>query len=85
MGRMASVRALLLFALLSVHALAVAFANRKFGCLFEDEVCESYEACINDGVFGQCKSYSSSVPYTYDVSPATVQRLRNVLQKLAHR
>ncbi|RXN17331.1 receptor-type tyrosine- phosphatase N2-like protein [Labeo rohita] len=82
---MASVRALLLLALLSVHALAVAFADRKFGCLFEDEVCESYEACINDGVFGQCKSYSGSVPYTYDVSPAAVQRLRNVVQKLAHR
>ncbi|XP_016295432.1 receptor-type tyrosine-protein phosphatase N2-like [Sinocyclocheilus anshuiensis] len=84
MGRMASLRALLL-ALLSVHALAAAFADRKFGCLFEDEVCESYEVCINDGVFGQCQSYPGSVPYTYDVSPAAVQRLRNVLQKLAHR
>ncbi|XP_042616440.1 receptor-type tyrosine-protein phosphatase N2-like isoform X1 [Cyprinus carpio] len=84
MGRMASVRALLL-AVLSVHALAVALADRKFGCLFEDEVCVSYEVCINDGVFGQCQSYPGSVAYTYGVSPAAVQRLRNVLQKLAHR
>ncbi|KAG1960454.1 receptor-type tyrosine-protein phosphatase N2 [Pimephales promelas] len=84
MGRMASVRALLL-ALLSVHALAVATADRKFGCLFEDVVCESYEVCINDRLFGGCQSYLGSVPYTYDVTPAAVKRLRNVLQKLAHR
>ncbi|XP_067256740.1 receptor-type tyrosine-protein phosphatase N2 [Chanodichthys erythropterus] len=84
MDRMASVRALLL-ALLSVHALAVAIADRKFGCLFEDVACESYEVCINDGVFGRCQSYSWSVPYVYNVSPAAVQRLRSILQKLAHR
>ncbi|XP_048040763.1 receptor-type tyrosine-protein phosphatase N2 isoform X3 [Megalobrama amblycephala] len=84
MDRMASVRALLL-ALLSVHALAVAIADRKFGCLFGDVACELYEVCINDGVFGRCQSYSWSVPYVYNVSPAAVQRLRSVLQKLAHR
>ncbi|XP_051756528.1 receptor-type tyrosine-protein phosphatase N2 isoform X2 [Ctenopharyngodon idella] len=84
MDRMASVRALLL-ALLSVHALAVAIADRKFGCLFEEVACESYEVCINDGVFGRCQSYSWSVPYVYDVSPVAVQRLRGILQKLAHR
>ncbi|XP_051959740.1 receptor-type tyrosine-protein phosphatase N2-like isoform X1 [Xyrauchen texanus] len=78
----------LVLAFLSLHALAAANADRKFGCLFEDELCESYEVCINDGVFGQClqrKSYSGTVPYTYDVSPAVIQRLRNVLKKLAHR
>ncbi|XP_016135474.1 receptor-type tyrosine-protein phosphatase N2-like isoform X3 [Sinocyclocheilus grahami] len=81
---MACVRALLL-ALLSVHALAAASADRRLGCLFENEVCESYEVCINDGVFGRCQRYSGSLPHTYDVSAAAVQRLRNVLQKLAHR
>ncbi|KAF4110964.1 receptor-type tyrosine-protein phosphatase N2 [Onychostoma macrolepis] len=81
---MACVRALLL-ALLCVHALAVASADRRLGCLFGNEVCESYEVCINDGVFGQCQRYSGSLPHTYDVSAAAVQRLRNVLQKLAHR
>ncbi|XP_016388814.1 receptor-type tyrosine-protein phosphatase N2 isoform X2 [Sinocyclocheilus rhinocerous] len=64
---MACVRALLL-ALLSVHALAAASADRRL-----------------DGVFGRCQRYSGSLPHTYDVSAAAVQRLRNVLQKLAHR
>ncbi|XP_051572472.1 receptor-type tyrosine-protein phosphatase N2-like [Myxocyprinus asiaticus] len=81
---MDSVRALVL-AFLSLHALAVTITDRKFGCLFEVEVCESYEICINDGVFGRCQSYSGTVSYTYDVSPEAIQRLRIVLQKLAHR
>ncbi|XP_052417608.1 receptor-type tyrosine-protein phosphatase N2 isoform X2 [Carassius gibelio] len=38
-----------------------------------------------DGVFGRCQRYSGSLPHTYDVSAAAVQRLRSVLQKLAHR
>ncbi|KAI7814896.1 receptor-type tyrosine-protein phosphatase N2 precursor, partial [Triplophysa rosa] len=79
-----SVRALL-FAVLSLRALAVTIADRKFGCLFEDEVCEAYEVCINDGVFGRCQRYSGTLSYTDAVSPASLQRLRNVLQKLAHR
>uniref|UniRef100_A0A671NM52 Protein tyrosine phosphatase receptor type N2 n=1 Tax=Sinocyclocheilus anshuiensis TaxID=1608454 RepID=A0A671NM52_9TELE len=45
----------------------------------------NYHTVCVYGVFGQCQSYPGSVPYTYDVSPAAVQRLRNVLQKLAHR
>ncbi|XP_057180248.1 receptor-type tyrosine-protein phosphatase N2 isoform X2 [Triplophysa rosa] len=81
---MGSVRALL-FAVLSLRALAVTIADRKFGCLFEDEVCEAYEVCINDGVFGRCQRYSGTLSYTDAVSPASLQRLRNVLQKLAHR
>ncbi|XP_056317882.1 receptor-type tyrosine-protein phosphatase N2 [Danio aesculapii] len=83
MSRMARVRALLL-ASLSVHALAVSIADRRFGCLFED-VCKLNEVCINDAVFGQCLRYPGSDVSSFDVSPAAVQRLRSVLQKLAHR
>ncbi|XP_055062984.2 receptor-type tyrosine-protein phosphatase N2 [Misgurnus anguillicaudatus] len=81
---MDSVRALLL-AVVFLHALAVTIADRKFGCLFEGDVCESDEICINDGVFGRCRGYSGTASYTYAVSPASLQRLRNLLQKLAHR
>ncbi|KAM4606065.1 receptor-type tyrosine-protein phosphatase N2 [Polymixia lowei] len=60
-------------------------ADRKFGCLFEDELCTPYEFCTNDGVFGRCQELAGTELYTYDISPFTLQRLRSLLQKLAHR
>ncbi|XP_028288776.1 receptor-type tyrosine-protein phosphatase N2 [Parambassis ranga] len=62
-----------------------AFADRKFGCLFEDELCGPYEFCINDGVFGRCQELAGADLYTYDISSSALQRLRILLQKLAHR
>ncbi|XP_071382058.1 receptor-type tyrosine-protein phosphatase N2 [Centroberyx affinis] len=62
-----------------------ALADRKFGCLFEDELCTPYEFCINDGVFGRCQELAGADLYTYDISPPALQRLRILLQKLAHR
>ncbi|XP_075903583.1 receptor-type tyrosine-protein phosphatase N2 isoform X4 [Nelusetta ayraudi] len=60
-------------------------ADRKFGCLFEDELCAHYEFCLNDGVFGRCQDVAAADLYTYDVSSSALQRLRILLQKLAHR
>ncbi|XP_049337902.1 receptor-type tyrosine-protein phosphatase N2 isoform X2 [Astyanax mexicanus] len=54
------------------------------GCLFEDDLCEPYEVCANDGLFGQCVGFPGEEVYGFDASPASLQRLRNALQKLAH-
>ncbi|KAK7881760.1 hypothetical protein WMY93_030169 [Mugilogobius chulae] len=62
-----------------------AIADRKFGCLFEDELCTPYEFCVNDGVFGQCQELAGADLHTYDISSSALQRLRILLQKLAHR
>ncbi|XP_062297598.1 receptor-type tyrosine-protein phosphatase N2 [Scomber scombrus] len=62
-----------------------AVADRKFGCLFEDELCMSYEFCVNDGVFGKCQELAGADLYTYDISSSALQHLRILLQKLAHR
>ncbi|KAF4088726.1 hypothetical protein AMELA_G00058000 [Ameiurus melas] len=59
------------------------FAKHLPGCLFEDDLCEPHDVCVNDGVFGQCQRFPVSDLYTYDASPAALQRLRNLLQQLA--
>lgn len=38
-----------------------------------------------DGVFGRCQELAGADLYTYDISPSALQRLRILLQKLAHR
>ncbi|XP_024136017.1 receptor-type tyrosine-protein phosphatase N2 isoform X1 [Oryzias melastigma] len=60
-------------------------ADRKFGCLFQDELCEPYEFCVNDGVFGRCQQLAGADLHTYDISASALQRLRIILQKLAQR
>ncbi|KAM9712511.1 receptor-type tyrosine-protein phosphatase N2 [Menidia menidia] len=65
--------------------LCPALADRKFGCLFEDELCAPYEFCVNDGIFGRCHELANADLYTYDISASALQRLRILLQKLAHR
>ncbi|KAM9839716.1 receptor-type tyrosine-protein phosphatase N2 [Aulostomus maculatus] len=62
-----------------------AVADRKYGCLFEDELCTPYEFCVNDGVFGRCQELAGADLYTYDISSSALQHLRILLQKLAHR
>ncbi|XP_016528674.1 receptor-type tyrosine-protein phosphatase N2 isoform X1 [Poecilia formosa] len=62
-----------------------AVSDRKFGCLFEDELCAPYEFCVNDGVFGRCQELAGADLYTHDISSSALQRLRILLQKLAHR
>ncbi|XP_041697904.1 receptor-type tyrosine-protein phosphatase N2-like [Coregonus clupeaformis] len=76
-----------IFLVLVSQTYFLASADRKFGCLFENELCTPYEICVNDGMFGRC--HSTPVPvtevYTYDVSLSVVQRFRTLLQKLSHR
>uniref|UniRef100_A0A8C3AWZ2 Protein tyrosine phosphatase receptor type N2 n=1 Tax=Cyclopterus lumpus TaxID=8103 RepID=A0A8C3AWZ2_CYCLU len=38
-----------------------------------------------DGVFGRCQELAAADLYTYDISSSALQRLRILLQKLAHR
>ncbi|XP_072307064.1 receptor-type tyrosine-protein phosphatase N2 [Eucyclogobius newberryi] len=75
----------LLVALAVSLCFPTAIADRKFGCLFEDELCTPYEFCVNDGVFGQCQELAGADLHTYDISSSALQRLRILLQKLAHR
>uniref|UniRef100_A0A1A8DAQ8 Protein tyrosine phosphatase, receptor type, N polypeptide 2 n=1 Tax=Nothobranchius kadleci TaxID=1051664 RepID=A0A1A8DAQ8_NOTKA len=60
-------------------------ADRRIGCLFENELCSSYEICVNDGMFGKCHSVPVKDVYTYDVSPSVVQHFRILLEKLSNR
>lgn len=62
-----------------------ASADRRFGCLFESELCSPYEICVNDGMFGRCHSVPVKEIYTYDVSPSVVQHFRMLLEKLSNR
>nr|XP_020468087.1 receptor-type tyrosine-protein phosphatase N2-like isoform X2 [Monopterus albus] len=72
----------LLLAFLSCFS---ASADRRFGCLFGNELCSPYEICVNDGMFGRCHSVPVTEVYTYDVSPSVVQRFRILLEKLSNR
>ncbi|MED6266307.1 hypothetical protein CHARACLAT_000734 [Characodon lateralis] len=62
-----------------------AVCDRKFGCLFEEDLCAQYEFCVSDGVFGRCQDLAGAELYTYDISSSALQRLRILLQNLAHR
>ncbi|XP_061441676.1 receptor-type tyrosine-protein phosphatase N2 [Rhineura floridana] len=64
---------------------AAAGTEAKYGCLFEDDLCKSFEICINDGVFGRCQQVPVIDVYKYEVSPPILQRLRIVLEKLLRR
>nr|XP_023660644.1 receptor-type tyrosine-protein phosphatase N2 [Paramormyrops kingsleyae] len=75
----------LVFVLSAFHIQLIASADKKFGCLFEDQLCSPYEICTNDGVFGRCSPVPVTDLYTYQVSPNVLQRLRTLLQRLAHR
>ncbi|XP_051717726.1 solute carrier organic anion transporter family member 5A1b isoform X4 [Ctenopharyngodon idella] len=82
-GRMESFH--LFLGILAFRASLASAADRKFGCLFEEGLCLNYEVCLNDGMLGRCEAAPLTEVYTYDVTPATVQRFRMLLQRLAHR
>ncbi|CAB1418587.1 unnamed protein product [Pleuronectes platessa] len=83
---MESLRCPVLIAALAVSLCSsLVLGDRKFGCLFEDELCAPYEFCVNDGVFGRCQELAGAQLYTYDISPSALERLRILLQRLAHR
>ncbi|KTG18786.1 hypothetical protein cypCar_00020220 [Cyprinus carpio] len=75
----------LFLTILALRAGLASAADQKFGCLFEKGLCLNYEVCLNDGMFGRCEAAPLTAVYTYDVTAATVQRFRTLLQKLAHR
>ncbi|XP_059357367.1 receptor-type tyrosine-protein phosphatase N2-like isoform X1 [Carassius carassius] len=75
----------LFLTILALRASLASTADHKFGCLFEKGLCLNYEVCLNDGMFGRCEAAPLTAVYTYDVTAATVQRFRTLLQKLAHR
>ncbi|XP_052551719.1 receptor-type tyrosine-protein phosphatase N2 isoform X2 [Tympanuchus pallidicinctus] len=95
MGALSSVLALLLLPpLLQVLAAAPrgqplssvgAAAEARIGCLVEDDLCKSFEICVNDGIFGRCQRVPVRDIYKYDISPPALQRLRIILEKLSHR
>ncbi|KAM7124393.1 receptor-type tyrosine-protein phosphatase N2 [Ciconia maguari] len=93
MGALGSVLPLLLPPLLQVLATAPrsqpssagTAAEARIGCLFEDDLCKSFEICVNDGIFGRCQRVPVIDNYKYDISPPVLQRLRIVLEKLSHR
>ncbi|XP_065522864.1 receptor-type tyrosine-protein phosphatase N2 isoform X3 [Lathamus discolor] len=60
-------------------------STREGGCLFEDDLCKSFEICVNDGIFGRCQRVPVVDIYKYDISPPVLQRLRIILEKLSHR
>ncbi|KAM9844971.1 solute carrier organic anion transporter family member 5A1b [Aulostomus maculatus] len=70
--------------LLASRSGCLAAADRRFGCLFEMELCSPYEICVNDGMFGRCHAVPVKEVYTYDVSLPVVQRFRVLLEKLSN-
>ncbi|XP_071416113.1 receptor-type tyrosine-protein phosphatase N2 [Pithys albifrons albifrons] len=64
---------------------AGAAAEARIGCLFEDDLCKSFEICVNDGIFGRCQRVPAVDIYQYDISPPVLQHLRILLEKLSHR
>ncbi|XP_051465953.1 receptor-type tyrosine-protein phosphatase N2 isoform X2 [Apus apus] len=64
---------------------AGAAAQARIGCLFEDDLCKSFEICVNDGIFGTCQRVPVIDIYKYDISPPILQRLRIILEKLSQR
>ncbi|KAM8849683.1 solute carrier organic anion transporter family member 5A1b isoform 2-T2 [Spinachia spinachia] len=84
MGPSSSDLLLLLF-LIAYQSCLPAAADRRVGCLFENQLCSPYEVCVNDAVFGRCHPAPAKDVYTYDVSPSVVQRFRTLLEKLSNR
>ncbi|XP_027504182.1 receptor-type tyrosine-protein phosphatase N2 [Corapipo altera] len=64
---------------------AGAAAEARIGCLFEDDLCKSFEICVNDGIFGRCQRVPVIDIYKYDISPPVLQHLKIILEKLSHR
>ncbi|XP_048183227.1 receptor-type tyrosine-protein phosphatase N2 isoform X2 [Corvus hawaiiensis] len=62
-----------------------AAAEARIGCLFEDDLCKSFEVCVNDGLFGRCQRVPVIDIYEYDISAPVLQHLKIILEQLSHR
>uniref|UniRef100_A0A8D3BNY1 Protein tyrosine phosphatase receptor type N2 n=1 Tax=Scophthalmus maximus TaxID=52904 RepID=A0A8D3BNY1_SCOMX len=62
----------------------LSLANKIYGCLSNCLTTLLFSFSV-DGVFGRCQDLASAHVYTYDISPSALQRLRILLQKMAHR
>ncbi|XP_051872188.1 receptor-type tyrosine-protein phosphatase N2 isoform X2 [Pristis pectinata] len=73
----------ILLVLSALHSRLIVRADKKFGCFFEADVCNPYEICVNDGIFGRCQLVTAIDVFKYEVSPNDLQRLRDILQELS--
>uniref|UniRef100_A0A3Q2PLR3 Protein tyrosine phosphatase receptor type N2 n=1 Tax=Fundulus heteroclitus TaxID=8078 RepID=A0A3Q2PLR3_FUNHE len=60
-------------------------AVRPVGSIADPGMFSSFQKICRDGVFGRCQELAGADLYTYDVSSSALQRLRILLQNLAHR
>ncbi|XP_057713813.1 solute carrier organic anion transporter family member 5A1b [Corythoichthys intestinalis] len=72
-----------LLLILLLRTSSPASADRRFGCLFERDLCTPLELCVNDGMFGRCHSIPVEDAYLYDVTLPVVQHFRLLLDKMA--
>ncbi|KAJ8253000.1 hypothetical protein GJAV_G00208040 [Gymnothorax javanicus] len=55
--------------------------SSRYGCLFQKNVCRREQICLNDGLFGQCRSSSQEL-IQYQVSAPLLHRLQGALEQL---
>ncbi|XP_061695931.1 receptor-type tyrosine-protein phosphatase N2-like isoform X2 [Syngnathoides biaculeatus] len=73
----------LLLLLLRTTSPSPASVDRRFGCLFERDLCTPFEICVNDGMFGRCHSVPVNKVYSYYVTLPVAQHFRHLLDKMA--
>ncbi|XP_069770835.1 receptor-type tyrosine-protein phosphatase N2 [Narcine bancroftii] len=73
----------ILLLLSGLHSRLIARADRKFGCFFDADVCNPYEICVNDGLFGRCQLVMAIGVSKYEVSPNDLQHLGDILEELS--
>ncbi|XP_062900486.1 receptor-type tyrosine-protein phosphatase N2 isoform X2 [Mobula hypostoma] len=73
----------ILLLLLALQSRLIVRADKKFGCFFEADLCNTYEICVNDGIFGRCELVTAIDVFKYEVLPNDLQRLRDILQELS--
>ncbi|XP_003743367.1 receptor-type tyrosine-protein phosphatase N2 [Galendromus occidentalis] len=79
--------ALVALVTLSTLAFATAEAINGLGCLYDDTICSDEEYCLNDGLFGSCRSSSELADWlsTETVNPRILEELLADLWKDGYR
>ncbi|XP_042351054.1 protein tyrosine phosphatase receptor type Na [Plectropomus leopardus] len=68
-------------ALLLLTVLCHPGISDKYGCLFERKLCTRDQFCLDDGLFGQCRSSKQDL-VQYQVSVPVLKRMQEVLKQL---